>query len=89
MVTSGIQLVGALIVRVHARGAPGDRGRTDRGLGIGARGVLVTSISLVSLFSVSGIAMSAMVLACTARFMDETRHDRASAVRRLDRGLHD
>jgi len=47
--------------------------------------VLVTSISLVTLFSVSGLAMSAMVLACTARFMDETSQDRASARRRLDR----
>jgi hypothetical protein len=47
--------------------------------------VLVTSITLVTLFSVSGLAMSAMVLACTAGFMEETGQDRASAVPRLDR----
>jgi hypothetical protein len=35
--------------------------------------VLVTSISLVTLFSVSGLAMSAALIGCAARFLDETR----------------
>jgi hypothetical protein len=34
--------------------------------------VLLTSISLVTLFSVSGLALSATVLACVARVLDET-----------------
>jgi hypothetical protein len=36
-------------------------------------GVLVTSISLTTLFSVSGLAMSAAVIGCAARLLDETR----------------
>jgi hypothetical protein len=35
--------------------------------------VLVTSISLVTLFSVSGLVMSAAVIGCAARLLDETR----------------
>jgi hypothetical protein len=35
--------------------------------------ILVTSISLTTLFSVSGLAMTAAVIGCAARLLDETR----------------
>ena len=66
----------AVIRRWQALTEPGEHGSLEWfffGTTMWLIVVLVTSVSLVTLFSVSGLVMSATVIGCAARLLDETR----------------